>query len=44
MFSKIIRENCTAEYNNYLHADEKHAIIDWLSGGDPTNQVAQPVV
>ena len=43
-FEEIVRLNCTAEYDLYLHAEKNLSNIDNFSGGDWTNQLAQPVV
>ncbi|KAK1689449.1 hypothetical protein BDP55DRAFT_628771 [Colletotrichum godetiae] len=43
-FEAIVEGNCSAEYERYLTIPRENALIDWSTGGDNTNRLAQPVV
>ena len=44
IFETILHQNCTKEYDMYLTGKKHINGFDRLTGGDPTNQLAQPVV
>jgi hypothetical protein len=44
VFDSILHTNCTKEYDTYLHATKNISHVDRFTGGDWTNQLAQPVV
>ena len=43
-FKTILRDNCTKEHDIYLAGVRTNSTMDSYTGGDPTNQLAEPVV
>jgi hypothetical protein len=44
IFDRIIKDNCTRQYDAYIIGKHNDSDIDWYGGGDSHNQLAQPVV
>lgn len=44
IFDQILRENCSTQYNTYLHGKKNTSNIDRYSGGNWNNQLVEAVV
>lgn len=44
IFDRAVKENCAAEYEDYLTKIKNTSKIDWYGGGDVPSALTQPVV
>ncbi len=44
IYAQVLRDNCSAEYDNYLTGYKNFSRIDWLGGGGTLSALTQPVI